>query len=110
MRWEYFGTGLAFLGIGITMVLALPPPWWPSMPRLLIRTGLFLGLALIIYGVAFTAMGFWPDILRPRLWPIIALAFGLFVTISSAVWLLQSAPVKKASSDERALQKTIAPR
>ena len=32
MKWEYFGTGLAFLGIGITVVLALPPPWWLSMP------------------------------------------------------------------------------
>src|SRR5258708_109397 len=110
MKWEYFGTGLAFLGIGITMVLALPPPWWPSMPRLLIRTGLFLGLAFIIYGVAFTAMGIWPDILRPRLWPIMALAFGLFVTTSSAVWLFHAVPAKKADHGEKTSQKTNTPR
>jgi hypothetical protein len=25
MKWEYFGTGLAFIGIGATLMLALPP-------------------------------------------------------------------------------------
>lgn len=100
MRWEYFGTGLTFLGIGITMVLALPPPWWPSMPRWLTRTGLFLGLAFVIYGLAFAAMGIWPDILRPRLWPIVGLSLGLFVTAASIVWLFQISPAQNDRSRE----------
>ncbi len=106
MKWEYFGTGLAFLGIGITMVLALPPPWWPSMPRLLIRTGLFLGLALIIYGVAFTAMGIWPDILRPRVWPIVGIAFGVFVTTSSVLWLIDTPTGHKTGKSEKEAPKS----
>ena len=99
MRWEYFGSGLAFLGIGITMVLALPPPWWPSMPRWMVQSGLVVALALMIYGLAFTIMGIWPDMLRPRLWPIVGLSFGIFVSISSAVWLFQ-APVKKITPSQ----------
>jgi hypothetical protein len=42
MRWEYFGTAAASVGIGITMVLALPPPWWPDMPSWMVRAGLIL--------------------------------------------------------------------
>jgi hypothetical protein len=86
MRWEYFGTGLAFLGIGITMVLALPPPWWPKMPRQAVATGLALGLALIIFGVAFIFMGIWPEQLRPRLAPILVICGGLFVVLAGSIW------------------------
>lgn len=86
MRWEYFGTGLAFLGIGITMVLALPPPWWPKMPPSLVRFGLFCGLALIIFGGALTIMGIWPDALRARLWPILAMAAGIFIFVAACFW------------------------
>jgi hypothetical protein len=96
VRWEYFGTGLASLGIGITMVLALPPPWWPSMPHWMVRSGLFFGLALIVYGVSFTAMGIWPDALRPRLWPIVSLSFGLSVVVASVVWMFLVTPPEPA--------------
>jgi len=90
MKWEYFGTGLAFLGIGITLVLALPPPWWPNMPRLAVRAGLVLGLALIVYGAAFTAMGIWPETLRPKLLPILAMCLGLTILVAGAVWFSRS--------------------
>jgi hypothetical protein len=103
MKWEYFGTGLALLGIAVSMVLALPPPWWPSMPRWMVRGGLFLGLALLIYGVAFTAMGIWPDNLRPRLWPIVGMATGLAILVVSAVWFSQiskrDVPQKRSALD-----------
>lgn len=92
MKWEYFGTGLALLGIGITMVLALPPPWWPSMPRGFVRAGLFIGLAFIIYGTAFTAMGIWPDELRPKLLPIVAMCLGLSIFIAGSIWFSRMAP------------------
>jgi hypothetical protein len=64
MKWEYFGTGLALLGIGITMVLAIPPPWWPNMPRGVVRVGIFIGIVFVVYGLALAAMGIWPDTLR----------------------------------------------
>ena len=32
VKSEYIGTGLALAGIGITLMVALPPPWWPKMP------------------------------------------------------------------------------
>lgn len=86
MRWEYFGSGLALLGIGITMLLALPPPGWPNMPRWALRAGLLAGLALIIYGLAFTVMGIWPETLRPRILPILAICTGLFLIIVGSVW------------------------
>ena len=46
MKWEYFGTGLAFIGIGVTLMLALPPPWWPKMPPPLVHIGVIFGTAL----------------------------------------------------------------
>jgi hypothetical protein len=95
MKWEYFGTGLAFLGIGITMVLALPPPWWPNMPRWIIRSGLFSGLTLIVYGTAFTAMGIWPETLRARLLPILVVCLGLSILIGGLVWFFRIEPPGK---------------
>jgi hypothetical protein len=51
MKWEYFGTGLAFIGIGVTLMLALPPPWWPKMPPALVHIGVMVGIALTVVGV-----------------------------------------------------------
>jgi hypothetical protein len=89
MRWEYLGTGLTFFTIGLALVLALPPPWWPKMPPLLIKLGLYGGLALIVFGSAVSAMGVWPDILRPRAWPILAIAIGVFFVVGGAIWFSQ---------------------
>jgi disulfide bond formation protein DsbB len=86
MKWEYFGTGLALVGIGATLILALPPPWWPKMPRALVNGGLFLAFALIVYGVAFTVMGIWPEVLRPRLLPILVMAAGVSIAVAGAAW------------------------
>jgi hypothetical protein len=93
MKWEYFGTGLTFLGIGITMVLALPPPWWPTMPKRLVRAGLYAGLALIIFGCAFTMMGIWPEMLRPKLLPILAICTGLTILTAGIVALFEPTAV-----------------
>jgi hypothetical protein len=91
MKWEYFGTGLAFLGIGITMVLALPPPWWPGMPRVLVRGGLFIGLALIVYGSALIVMGIWPEYFRPKLIPLMVMSAGISVFVAGAIWFAEIA-------------------
>ena len=50
MKWEYIGAGLALIGIGLTMVLALPPPGWPTMPIWAVRFGIATGGVLIIVG------------------------------------------------------------
>ena len=89
MKWEYFGTGLALLGIGVTMVLALPPPWWLNMPKWMVRGGLFVGLALVIYGCTFTTMGVWPEYLRPRLMPLLAMSAGAFLFVAGVIWFGQ---------------------
>src|ERR1700751_1920116 len=98
MKWEYFGTGLALLGIGITMVLALPPPWWPTMPKRLVRAGLYTGLALIIFGCVSTLMGIWPEMLRPRLWPIVAICAGLAILVAGIVALFEPIAVHEPPS------------
>jgi hypothetical protein len=100
MKWEYSGTGLTFLGIGITMVLALPPPWWPAMPKRLVRAGLYCGLALIVFGCAFTFMGIWPDMLRPRLFPILAICAGLTILIGGVVALFESSPTQTTKREQ----------
>jgi hypothetical protein len=47
-NWEYLGTGLALIGIGLAPIFALPPPWWPSgMPAApsseIVSLSLFVG-------------------------------------------------------------------
>jgi hypothetical protein len=92
MKWEYFGTGITFVGIGITLVLALPPPWWLKMPPILVRIGLLAGLGLIIFGGAITFMGIWPETLRPRLMPVLLMSTGLFIVVAGAVWFFKIDP------------------
>ena len=103
MKWEYFGTGLTFLGIGITLVLALPPPWWPNMPRWAVRVGLVSGLALIVYGAAFTAMGIWPQMLRPKLLPILVVCLGASILVAGIVWLFRVQQPAKSDHEARTI-------
>ena len=52
MKWEFFGGGLAVIAIGLTLVLALPPPWWPKMPASVVHSGILLGVTLCNIGLA----------------------------------------------------------
>lgn len=83
MRWEYFGTGLALIGIGITLMVALPPQWWPKMPPALVHTGVILGGVLTFAGVIIAIFGAWPVVPSPKMaiigMGLSGLAFLLFV-------------------------------
>jgi hypothetical protein len=46
------GLGLATLGIGVALVLGLPPNWWSDMPPELVHIGVGIGLVLIVVGLA----------------------------------------------------------
>jgi hypothetical protein len=49
---EYLiGTGLAVLAVGVTLFVALPPPWWPNMPRPLVRAGIAFGALSFLFGL-----------------------------------------------------------
>jgi hypothetical protein len=78
--FERLGTGLAVMGIGITLVMGLPPPWWPDMPPALVRAGVFVGVALIILGAGLVLNSTWSAARqgRRRMLPLIGMAvFGL---------------------------------
>jgi hypothetical protein len=52
------GIGLTILGVGITLVLGLPPNWWSDMPPGLVHIGVGFGLVLIVIGLAITVSSF----------------------------------------------------
>ena len=81
MKWEYIGAGLALIGIGLTMVLALPPPGWPTMPIWAVRFGIATGGVLIIVGAALIALGVLPWLIAYTL-PV------SFATLSAAAALI----------------------
>jgi hypothetical protein len=85
MKWEYFGTGLAFVGIGITLVLALPPPWWPKMPPPLVHIGVIIGAVLTIVGVILAIFGAWPMMPNPKI-PFIGMGFAVVLLVAFAAW------------------------
>jgi len=81
VKWEYIGAGLALIGIGLTMVLALPPPGWPTMPIWAVRFGIATGGVLIIVGAALIALGVLPWLIAYTL-PV------SFATLSAAAALI----------------------
>jgi Leucine-rich repeat (LRR) protein len=85
---ERLGTGLAVVGIGIALVMGLPPQWWPDMPPALVRAGVFVGVALIILGATLVLNSTWSAARqgRRRMLPLIGMAvFGLGF-FGCAVW------------------------
>jgi hypothetical protein len=88
VKWEYFGTGLAFVGIGVTLVLALPPPWWPKMPPLLTHAGIIVGIILTVAGVALAVFGAWAVIPPPKVSFIATAVFGIAFLVALSIWYL----------------------
>jgi internalin A len=86
VRWEYIGTGLALIGIGVTLVLALPPPWWSKMSPQLIQAGVLTGVVLVLAGVCILAIGIVPGLPAGKIGPIFLAALGTLFLIASAVW------------------------
>ncbi len=84
MKWEYIGTGLGFIGIGVTLMLALPPPWWPKMPPALVLIGVVFGVALTASGVIITIFGLWPVVPHPKI-PFLGMILGITILSGSAI-------------------------
>jgi hypothetical protein len=85
MKWEYFGTGLAFIGIGITLVVALPPPWWLKMPPPLVHIGVIVGALLTVVGVIVAVFGLWPILPNPKT-PVLGMGLAVFAFCACALW------------------------
>ena len=98
MKWEYFGTGLAFAGIGITLMLALPPPWWPKMPPPLVHIGVILGIMMTIVGAMLSIYGFWPTLPNPKA-PVFGMGISAILFIGCFMWFW-IAPEKTFSLEE----------
>jgi len=89
MKWEYFGTGLAFIGIGVTFMLALPPPGWPRMPPPLVHIGIIIGATLTIIGAIIAIFGMWPVFPNPKI-PVLGMGLTalLFVVCMAWFWVV----------------------
>ena len=98
MRWEYIGTGLALIGIGVTLVLALPPPWWPKMSPQLINAGVLCGIALVIAGVAILIIGVVPGFPTGKIGPTFLAVLGVLFLVASAIWFFLPSDGTQASS------------
>jgi hypothetical protein len=85
MRWEYVGTGLAFVGIGITLMVALPPPWWPKMPPPLVHIGVIVGALLTVVGVIIAVFGMWPVLPSPKI-AVLGMGSAVLIFGACALW------------------------
>jgi hypothetical protein len=56
MEW-LVGSGLGVSGIGIALMVGLPPPWWPNMPPSLVSLGVATGIVLTTFGCLLMAVG-----------------------------------------------------
>jgi hypothetical protein len=85
MKWEYVGTGLAFIGIGITLMVALPPPWWPKMPPPLVHIGVIVGTLLTVVGAIIAVFGMWPVLPYPKI-PLLGMGAAVIIFSGCALW------------------------
>ncbi len=85
MKWEYVGTGLAFIGIGISLMVALPPPWWSRMPPALVHIGVIVGALLTVVGTIIAVFGVWPVLPSPKI-PVLGMGFAVLFFGACALW------------------------
>jgi hypothetical protein len=89
MNWNYVGTGLALIGIGLAVVLApLPPSWWPNMPKALIQAVFAVGSVVSLIGVLLVAVGVSPVLKDKTLWPQTGMVIFALGFVFCAVWYL----------------------
>ena len=88
MKWEYIGAGLALIGIGVTLVLALPPPWWPKMSSQLIHVGVLSGVVLVLVGVCILVIGVVPGLPAGKIGPIFLTVLGVLFFVAGIIWYL----------------------
>jgi len=89
MKWEYIGTGPALVGIGLTLTLAVPPPWWPKMSVALVNVGVLGGIVLTVAGIGTVSIGAWPGFPEARLAPSLLMLLGASFVVAGTVWQYQ---------------------
>ncbi|WP_316233340.1 leucine-rich repeat domain-containing protein [Bradyrhizobium sp. SZCCHNPS2010] len=86
MKWEYIGTGLALIGIGVTLILALPPPWLPKMSAQLVQVGVIGGVVLLLVGACLLILGVIPALPSGKMGPVFLISLGIVSAIAGAIW------------------------
>jgi hypothetical protein len=87
MKWEYIGTGIGLIAIGLTLMVALPPPWAPKMSPQLVNAGILGGLVLLLIGFGVSIIGVWPRFPENKIGPIFFLVIGALFVGTGGVWL-----------------------
>ncbi len=85
MKWELVGTGLALVGIGLALMLALPPPGWPKMPPNLVHAGIISGLVVAVVGTALALVGM-NAALHSKPGPPILILSGILLVVAGSAW------------------------
>jgi hypothetical protein len=107
MKWDFFGGGLGVAGIGLALLLALPPPWWPKMPTSVVHGGILSGVTLCSIGLALLLVGILPGQLESRAGPCILLATAIGLAISSLIWWHWDVVSPEVSRNDGSLDGTI---
>ncbi len=89
MRGDFIGAGLTIVGIGVALVLTLPPAAWPKMPPWLVHLGIAAGGALIIAGTVTTIIGVRPALVAYLIPISLGTASAIFAlsTVLAFYWL-----------------------
>ena len=83
MKWDV-GIGLGIAGLGVGLVLGVPPQWWSDMPTLLVRSAVALGVLLVLAGLGVPAFRYRP--LSPQWGPLIVMLTGAAMLLAGTVW------------------------
>jgi hypothetical protein len=86
MYWEYIGTGLGVLAIGVALTVGVPPPWWPEMPRGFVRATIAVGILFGIIGLYLLMTGLSPAFKDQTKWPQIGMIIFAVGFIGCALW------------------------
>jgi hypothetical protein len=104
MKWEYIGTGLALIGIGVTGMVALPPPWWPKMPSAAVHFGVLGGLVLTLIGAGLVVLGAMPNMPVPKVGPILLGSAGVLLFLIAVGWYVFGSDAQTAPDHNTAPQ------
>jgi hypothetical protein len=110
MNWEYIGPGLGVLAIGIALVVGVPPPWWPEMPRGLVKAAIAFGLVFFVASLFLLAIGLSPALkdIR-RTWPQIGMIVSAAAFIVCGAWYFLSGLNSEPETPQRALAEAPPP-
>lgn len=52
-----WGLGVLLLSVGLSLILGLPPNWWPKMPLYAVHAGIIAAILMLISGLAILSAG-----------------------------------------------------